>query len=267
MSDIDDFEPNLDDGIDDLDTPTDEPDDNDVGKPSNDPSQDDDDLDFSFDEPPQADDDEIAKLRAENLALKQEKAKWEQSYHDDTPKLRAMPTEADHDWDYESYQADMQAWLNERDEYHAMMAKQENRYAHINQNYAQSRERIKAKVADYDEVEQLVASNLSDEKQALLKMAVGDVGRVVYALGKSQGKLLELSKLDEVAFIRELVLMEQKLQNRPKSNKPAPKDHELTGVAGGGDERLAKLEAEASRTGDRTKVQAYKRQLKAKQQS
>lgn len=255
MSDIDDFEPNLDDGIDDLDTPT-EPTDE-TGKQGDDDL---DDLNFSFDEPPQADDDEIAKLRAENLALKQEKAKWEQSYHDDTPKLRAMPTEADHDWDYESYQADMQAWLNERDEYHAMMAKQENRYAHINQNYAQSRERIKAKVSDYDEVESLVANNLSDEKQALLKMAVGDVGRVVYALGKSQGKLLELSKLDEVAFIREVVLMEQTLQNRPKSNKPAPKDHELTGVAGGkGDSQLASLEAEAERTGDYTKLFAYKR--------
>lgn len=262
MSEIDDFEPNLDDDIDDLDTPT-EPTDE-TGKQGDDDL---DDLDFSFDEPPQADDDELAKLRAENLALKQEKAKWEQKNAPQLPQLRPRPKPIDYDWDDEAYEADLDAWLDEKAEYEKAMAETGNRYNAINQNYAQSRERIKAKVADYDEVEQLVASNLSDEKQALLKMAVGDVGRVVYALGKSQGKLLELSKLDEVAFIRELVLMEQKLQNRPKSNKPAPKDHELTGVAGGGDERLAKLEAEALRTGDRTKVLAYKKQLKAKQQA
>lgn len=261
---IDDLEPNLDDDIDDLDVPT-EPDD-DTGKQGDDG---DDDLDFSFDDPPQADDDELAKLRAENLALKQEKAKWEQKNAPQLPQLRPRPKPIDFDWDDDDFNADLDKWLDEKAEYDKAMAETGNRYNVINQNYAQSRERIKAKVADYDEVEQLVASNLSDEKQALLKMAVGDVGRVVYALGKSQGKLLELSKLDEVAFIRELVLMEQKLQNRPKTGnrKPTPKEHELTGVAGGGDEHLAKLEAEALRTGDRTKVQAYKRQLKAKQQS
>lgn len=52
------------------------------------------DLGFSFDEEKQ-DDDELAKLRAENLILKQEKAKLEQHNTPQLPQLRPRPLPID----------------------------------------------------------------------------------------------------------------------------------------------------------------------------
>lgn len=261
MSDIDDFEPN----IDDLDTPpTGEFDDESIGQDDDNPSQEVD-LDFSFDEPVNSVDDELARLKAENEALKAEKAKWRDEPNN-VVELRTRPTMFDHDYDEDKYEADLEAWLNEKAEHDKVLAEQSSKYQEINQRYVDSVQKFSKVVGDYHEVESRVAGALSHEKQALLKMAVGDVAPFAYFLGKSGQTLDKLSSLDEVSFIKEVALLEYQMNNRPKSSrsKPIPKDHELVGSAGGGDGVLAKLEAEALRTGDRTQVQAYKRQLKAK---
>ena len=97
-------------------------------------------------------------------------------------------------------------------------------------------------------------------------MLVDNPGKVVYALGKnSPAQLDRLSKLDDIQFAKQIVLMEMQMSSKTKSrnqNKPKPKTHELEGAAGGADTRLAKLEAEADRTGDRSKVAAYKKQMR-----
>lgn len=55
--------------------------------------------------------------------------------------------------------------------------------------------------------------------------------------------------------------MSSKTKSR-NQNKPKPKTHELEGAAGGADTQLAKLEAEAAKTGDRSKIHAYNRRNK-----
>lgn len=265
MSEIDDFEPNIDD-LGDLDVG------DDLGDEPSDDNQDDKnvgfDLDFSFDEPVKSVDDELVRLRAENEALRAEKNQWQKSNpsEPDVPPLRAMPTEEDHDWDRAKFLADMDAWLAERDEYHRAVAEHNSKYDDIDKRYFASVDNFSKQVADYQAVESQVAVALSDEQQALLKMVVDDVAPFAYFLGKSSNTLDKLAKLEPVAFIKQVAILEQQFANRPKSSKskPMPKEHELVGSAVGGDSQLAKLEAEALRTGDRTQVQAYKRQLKAK---
>lgn len=223
------------------------------------------DLGFSFDEPANSVDDELARLKAENEALKAEKAKWQAE--PSVIELRARPTMFDHDYDEDRYEADLEVWLNEKAEHDKALAEQSSKYQDINQRYVDSVQKFSKIAVDYHEVESRVASVLSHEKQALLKMAVGDVAPFAYFLGKSGQTLDKLSNLDEVSFIKEVALLEYQMNNRPKSSKskPMPKDHELTGSASGGfDKKLAELEAKAERTGDRTEVLAYKRALKAK---
>lgn len=219
------------------------------------------DLDFSFDEPAVNADDELERLRQENQRLHAERKQWQQ--HDDTqPTLRPRPTIFDHDYDHEAFDADLDAWLEEKAEYEKAVSEHQGRYQQIEQRYFDSVENFSKIAKDYQEVENTVAQSLSLEKQALLKMAVDDVAPLAYVLGKSPQKLAELSKLDEVSFLVKIGAMQEQMQMKRQTRKPSPKDHELTGVAGGGDAKLAKLEAEALRTGDRTALVAYRRALK-----
>ena len=90
---------------------------------------------------------------------------------------------------------------------------------------------------------------------------------VIYALGKVPAKAAELAKIsDPIELAAELARLEGKL-TMTKRNAPPPPEQIVRGSAplsSQADKHLERLEAEAARTGDRTKVVQYKRQLKAK---
>lgn len=224
------------------------------------------DLGFSFDEEKQ-DDDELAKLRAENLILKQEKAKLEQHNTPQLPQLRPRPLPIDFDYDDEEFNADLDKWLAEKAEYDKAMGEKTQKYADIDNRFNASVERFSKIASDYEQKAVLVENLLSQEKQIFLKVALADPAPIVYALANSNAKLDELAKLDDINFIKAIGVLEMQMASRAKGNKnkPAPKEHELTGSAGGNfDKKLAELEAKAEKTGDRTEVLAYKRALRAK---
>lgn len=258
--------------IDDLDLPNDDENELDDVDELNDDNQDENpsqafDLGFSFDEPKQTGDDELAKLRAENLALKQEKAKLEQHNTPQLPQLRPRPLPIDFDYDDEEFNADLDKWLAEKAEYDKAMGEKTQKYADIDNRFNASVERFSKIASDYEQKAVLVENLLSQEKQIFLKVALADPAPIVYALANSNAKLDELAKLDDINFIKAIGVLEMQMASRAKGNKnkPAPKEHELTGSAGGNfDKKLAELEAKAEKTGDRTEVLAYKRALRAK---
>lgn len=245
------------------DEPSDEPQDS-----QDDEAQADDDLGFSFDEAEtdseghdpfagQAAPEWVKQLRKENRELKKQLKQTPQQPQ--VAPLREKPTITDHDFDSEAYASDLEQWLNEKVQYDAQKAKDEA----IDNRYVASVDKMRKIAADYDEVEDTVVATLSPEKQALLKLGVEDTAKLVYALGKSPNKLAELEQLDPVSFVKQLGIMEFQMSQKSRNpNKPQPKQHELTGAAGGGDSKLAKLEAEAAKTGDRSKVVAYRKSLK-----
>lgn len=224
------------------------------------------DLGFSFDEPKQTGDDELAKLRAENLALKQEKAKLEQHNTPQLPQLRPRPMPIDFDYDDEEFNADLDKWLAEKAEYDKVIGEKTQKYAEIDNRFNMSVEKFSQIASDYEQKAVLVENLLSQEKQIFLKVALADPAPIVYALANSNAKLDELAKLDDINFIKAIGVLEMQMASRAKGNKnkPAPKEHELTGSAGNFDKKLAELEAKAEKTGDRTEVLAYKRALRAK---
>lgn len=235
----------------------------------------DDALDFSFDDDGDSSDpfkgqeapEWVKRVREENRELKRQ-LKQRESQQFEQQVLREKPTLDDHDYDSDAFEQDYAQWLTEKQQVDAQVHAERQKYQQYHERYKADVDAIKAKAPDYDEVELSVVDVLSEQKQGLLQMLVDNPAKVVYALGKNSPAQLErLSKLDDIQFAKQIVLMEQQMSSKTKSrnqNKPKPKTHELEGAAGGADTRLAKLEAEADRTGDRSKVAAYKKQLKSK---
>lgn len=116
-------------------------------------------------------------------------------------------------------------------------------------------------VPNYDEAESEVFTTLSEQTQALI-MLTEKPAALVYALSRNPAKLEELSKLNLVQAAMLIGKLEDKLQ-MTKRKLPQP-DRPIRGNAApaNADKELARLEKEAERTGDRTKLIAYKRKLK-----
>lgn len=235
-----------------------------------DDSADDDVLEFSFDDDGEESDpfkgqeapEWVKQVRKENRELKRQLKQRESQQHEQQQALREKPTLDAHEYDSDAYEADYAAWLSEKSQHEAKVQAEQQKYQHYDERYKSSVDAVRAKVADYDEIEQSIVDTVPAQRQALIKMLVDDPARMVVALGKSPAQLEKLSGLDDIQFAKQIVLMEQQMSSKSKSrnpNKPKPKTHELEGAAGGTDTKLAKLEAEAAKTGDRSKVIAYKR--------
>jgi hypothetical protein len=84
-------------------------------------------------------------------------------------------------------------------------------------------------------------------------------------LGKNPKKAKELSELkDPVQFAFAMGKLETQLKITSRKTTPPPPEKKVVGnaSASSSDDMLEKLRDEAARTGDFTKVVAYKRQLK-----
>lgn len=257
----------------DIEDSQDDEQDADGGEAESQDDSDDDALDFSFDDDGDSSDpfkgqeapEWVKKVREENRELKRQ-LKQREAQQMPQQVLREEPTLDDHDYDDEAFKQDYAQWLQEKQQIDAQVQAERQKYQQYHERYKADVDAIKAKAPDYDEVELSVVDVLSEQKQGLLQMLVDNPAKVVYALGKnSPAQLDRLSKLDDIQFAKQIVLMEMQMSSKTKSrnqNKPKPKTHELEGAAGGADTRLAKLEAEADRTGDRSKVAAYKKQMR-----
>ena len=244
-----------------------------------DDSADDDVLDFSFDDDGEESDEKdpyagqeapqwvkdtrrrAKEVERENRRLKQ-LLEQRNGQPEQQQALREKPTLDAHEYDSDAYEQDYAAWLSEKSQHDARQKAEQEKYQHYDERYKSSVDAVRAKVADYDEIEQSIVDTVPPQRQALIKMLVDDPARMVVALGKSPAQLEKLSSLDDIQFAKQIVLMEQQMSSKAKSrnpNKPKPKTHELEGAAGGVDTKLAKLDAEAAKTGDRSKVIAYKR--------
>lgn len=119
---------------------------------------------------------------------------------------------------------------------------------------------------DYAEVEELVSSTFSTAQQGIIIQGAKDSALLIYALGKNTKKLDELSKItNTVDFAFAVSKLEEKL-NVSNKKAPAPEKRISSGKPGGSsgnkDKVLDKLMAEADKTGDRSKVLAYKNKLR-----
>jgi hypothetical protein len=123
------------------------------------------------------------------------------------------------------------------------------------------------RVGDFEDSESAVLSAFSPAQQAVVVKASVNSAQMIYALGKRTERLEALSKIDDpIKLAAEIARLEGTMKVSSKRKAPEP-DTPLRGnarVSETADKTLERLEREADKTGDRTKVIAYKRSLKAK---
>lgn len=182
--------------------------------------------------------------------------------------LGPKPKIEDHDYDAGAFETALESWIAqkakvdaEKAEREATSQKQQAEYSKKLESYNAAKAQLNVK--DFSDAEDAVKSALSLEQQGVIVALSKDPALIIYALGKNPDTSERLAKsTDLVAFSYELAKIETSMKVTG-TKKPAPEKR----VRGGnvpvvsGEKQLERLEAEADRTGDRTAVQAYKRQL------
>lgn len=121
---------------------------------------------------------------------------------------------------------------------------------------------------DFGDAEEYVSSTLSNTQQGIIVQGSKDAALLVYALGKNPKKLEELAQIkNPVDFAFAVATVENQLKVSSKK-APAPEKRvsatKAGGLSGQSDKTLERLREEAAKTGDMTKVVAYKKKLKSK---
>lgn len=121
-------------------------------------------------------------------------------------------------------------------------------------------------VTDYDDRAASVRDRLNDQQMAVLINATDNPAKLIYALGRSEIRLEELAGIDNLAKFAARVGQLERDIKVGKKQAPAPETRVRGATAAAAirtnDKELERLEREADRTGDRTKIQQYKRQLR-----
>ena len=194
-------------------------------------------------------------------------AKYEEA---EKPTLGPKPTLEGSDYDTAKFEAALERWHETKRAHDAEQQKekavQEEAQAAWEQRLAKYQEaKAGLKVRDYQEAEEIVQDTLNVTQQGVIISEVKDPALLVYALGKNPKKLDELASItDPVKFIFAVARMETQLKTSSRKPAPAPeKTVTGSGSTSGANATLEKLRNEAARTGDFSKVHAYKRKLKA----
>lgn len=121
---------------------------------------------------------------------------------------------------------------------------------------------------DFDALEEEVTSALSQAQQAVIVTGANNAANVIYALGKHPAKLATLAAItNPIEFAFAVAKLEGTLQVTSKRRAPEPEEtvRGSAPLSGGADKKIReRLEAEAERTGDRSKIFAYNKAQRMK---
>ena len=129
------------------------------------------------------------------------------------------------------------------------------------EGYTKARDTLK--VRDFEDAEAVTGDALSNVQQGIIISGADNPALVVYALGKNPKRAKELAGItDPVQFAFAIAKLETQLKIQSKKTPPPPEKSVRGGsapVSGAVDSTLERLRDEAARTGDMSKVIAYKR--------
>jgi hypothetical protein len=234
------------------------------------------------DDAPPAEDEEraapewVRELRKQHRELQKKVREYEakeQTAPAARPTVGPKPRLEDHDYDTDRYETALESWYAQKStadkaEREAQRQAEEAQKAWQAKLDGYGKAKVELKVRDYDEAEHTVMETLNVTQQGVVLQGAENPALVVYALGKNPKKAKELAAItDPVKFAFAVAKLEAQLKVTPRTKPPAPERSLPAGtapVSGGSDTTLERLREEASRTGDMTKVVAYKRQLAAK---
>lgn len=182
--------------------------------------------------------------------------------------LEAKPTLESCDYDSDEYENKLAAWYEQKRAYDAAEAEaaaQRDAEAKDWQDKldAYAKARASLKVRDYEDAEAFALETFNVTQQGIVLQGSENPAHLIYALGKSQKRAKELASItDPVKFAFAVAKLETQLKVTNRKAAAAP---ERTITSGGGrisgsvDSTLERLREEALKTGDLSKVMAYKR--------
>lgn len=182
--------------------------------------------------------------------------------------LAKKPTLEDCDYDSDEYETKLASWYEQKREYDAAQADAEAQRdaeakAWQDKLDAYAKARASLKVRDYEDAEAFALETFNVTQQGIVLQGSDNPAMIIYALGKSTAKAKELASItDPVKFAFAVAKLETQLK---VTNRKAAASPERTITSGGGrisgsvDSTLERLREEALKTGDLSKVMAYKR--------
>jgi hypothetical protein len=181
------------------------------------------------------------------------------------------PKLEDHDYDADKYEEALTNWFDRKRQADDVNAKQEAEV--MNQQKAwqakldgYGKAKAELRVKDFEDAEEVAQQVFSITQQGVLLQGADNPALVVYALGKNPAKAKELAEIkDPVKFAFAVAKLEKDLKVTNRRQAPAP-ERIVTGTgrsSGAVDSTLERLRADAERTGNMTKVIAYKAQKRA----
>jgi len=121
-------------------------------------------------------------------------------------------------------------------------------------------------VRDYEDAEAFALETFNVTQQGIVLQGSDNPALIIYALGKNSTKAKELASItDPVKFAFAVAKLETQLKVTNRKAAAAPERTISTGggrISGSVDSTLDRLREEALKTGDMSKVMAYKRSKK-----
>lgn len=191
------------------------------------------------------------------------------------PSLGKKPTmeDEDIDWDSEKFEQRLTAWHDRKREIDNAEVQQRQQADAQKAEWdgklkAYGEAKVKLKVADFDDAESVVMGMFDQTQQGIIIDAMDNPAMVIYALGRNRKTAERLAAIKKpTQFLREMARLEDtKLKVQSKKSAPPP-EKTVSGqgrISGAVDSTLEKLREEAAKTGDSSKVIAYKRDQKRK---
>jgi len=181
------------------------------------------------------------------------------------------PKLEDHDYDTDAYEGALANWFERKRQADDVNAQQEAEV--MNQQKAwqakldgYGKAKAELRVKDFEDAEEVAQQVFSITQQGVLLQGADNPALVVYALGKNPAKAKELAEIkDPVKFAFAVAKLEKDLKVTNRRQAPAP-ERIISGTgrsSGAVDSTLERLRADAERTGNMTKVIAYKAQKRS----
>lgn len=181
--------------------------------------------------------------------------------------LGAKPTLEACDYDAEKYEAELEQWYQRKRKVDEAAAQAEAERKAQDEAWqaklsSYNKAKTELKVKDFDDAEGTVQEALSTTQQGIILQGAENPALVIYALGKNPKKAQELAAIkDPVKYAFAVAKLETQLKVTNRKAPPPERTVQGTGSKSGAvDSTLERLRAEAEKTGDYTKVTAYKRQ-------
>jgi hypothetical protein len=215
----------------------------------------------------------VKDLRKQNRELNRELRETKQKLNQSAviqpsePALGVKPTLEAMGYDATKYEQEIEKWHERKrkaDDQAAAKAREEQtateKWNSKLNSYKAAKDTLG--VSDYEDAEEVILGLLNPTQQGIIVQGAKEPALVIYAIGKNETAAKELAAIkDPVEFAFAVARLEGQLKvtNKKPSTAPETRISGNSRPSGSTDSTLERLRAEAEKTGDYTKVSAYKR--------